>query len=99
MTGRITGTKDLSEEDPLNILENDYPGKKFITAATPLSEDTPLMTCRYCLKQALGYCSPEPLYLVRGKKKFPVYFDCQACLMFVGNAVSSKRASPQARTK
>ncbi|MFA6651453.1 MAG: U32 family peptidase [Bacteroidales bacterium] len=97
--GRMTGVQDLSGEDPLKILENAYPGKKFHTAATPLSEDTPLMTCRYCLKQAMGYCSPEPLYLVRGKKKFPVYFDCQACLMFVGNAVSSKRESPHARKK
>ncbi|MFA7088752.1 MAG: U32 family peptidase, partial [Bacteroidales bacterium] len=54
--GRMTGVQDLSEENPLKILENAYPGKKFHTAATPLSEDTPLMTCRYCLKQAMGYC-------------------------------------------
>jgi 23S rRNA 5-hydroxycytidine C2501 synthase len=109
LAGRRPEISGLSGEDPLNVLEKTHPGEKFITAATPLSEDTPLMTSRYCLKQALGYCPreegvpekkwSEPLYLVRGKKKFPVYFDCQACLMFVGKAVSSKRASPQARIK
>jgi len=109
LAGRIAGIQDLSGEDPLKILEKTHPGEKFITAATPLSEDAPLMTSRYCLKQAMGYCPgeqgnqekkwSEPLYLVRGKKKFPVYFDCRACLMFVGKAVSSKRASPQARKK
>ena len=109
LAGRRLEISDLSGEDPLKVLEKTHPGEKFITAATPLSEDTPLMTSRYCLKQALGYCPrekgvpekkwSEPLYLVRGKKKFPVFFDCQACLMFVGNAVSNKRANPQASKK
>ena len=93
LAGRRLEISGLSGEDPLHVLEKTHPGEKFITAATPLSEDTPLMTSRYCLKQALGYCpreegvpeikGSEPLYLVRGKKKFPVFFDCQACLMFV----------------
>jgi len=105
----ISTTQKFSGEDPLKLLEKAYPGRNFITAATPLDEATPLMTSRYCLKQVMGHCPrhrgtaagkwSEPLYLVRGKKKFPVYFDCQECLMFVGNAVSSKRESPQARKK
>jgi len=107
--GRKKGAQGLSGEDPLDVLKKAYPGKTFITAATPLSEDTPLMTSRYCLKQVMGNCPrqrgtaagkwSEPLYLVRGKKKFPLYFDCQECVMLVGNAVSSKRESPQARQK
>ena len=62
LAGRRLEISDLSGEDPLKVLEKTHPEEKFITAATPLSEDTPLMTSRYCLKQALG--------TVPGKKEF-----------------------------
>jgi putative protease len=100
---------ELPEQDPLTALQKNYPPGSYLTAATPIGEHTPLMTCRYCLKQALGYCPREkkntpgtlrePLFLVRGQKRFPVSFDCQECLMLVGRAASSKRARPQEMKK
>jgi hypothetical protein len=54
----------------------------------------PLMTCRYCLRQALGFCTKSPasqklpwkeplsLRLADGRR-FPLRFDCKNCLMLV----------------
>lgn len=51
-----------------------------------------LMTCKYCIKNALGFCtkrttSPppwqEPLFLINGAKKHPLKFDCARCIMTV----------------
>jgi len=102
---RFTPDPGLPHQEPLAALEKAYTTGSFQTAATPVGEHTPLMICRYCLKQALGYCPrenkkapgvlQEPLFLVRGQKRFTVTFDCQECLMLVGRAASSKRASPQ----
>ena len=52
----------------------------------------PLMTCRFCLRQALGYCTHygkrlpyrEPLSLrLSDGRTFPLRFDCKACEMQV----------------
>jgi putative protease len=52
----------------------------------------PLMTCRFCLRQALGYCTRdgkrlpyrEPLSLrLSDGRTFPLRFDCKACEMQV----------------
>ena len=52
----------------------------------------PLMTCRFCLRQALGYCTRdgkrlpyrEPLSLrLSDGRTFPLHFDCKACEMQV----------------
>jgi len=51
-----------------------------------------LMTCKYCLRYELGWCHkrPEaaqapkdPLYLVSGKRRFRLEFDCGKCEMKV----------------
>jgi putative protease len=106
---RDTVSQAWSGQDPVQVLKKAYPSTSFLTAATPVGEDTPMMVSRYCLKQVLGYCPrekgnsgkilEEPLFLVRGQKRFPVTFDCQACLMFVGRAISSNLARPQDRKK
>ena len=48
-----------------------------------------VMTCKYCLRHELGWCSrkssekcpPQPLYLVTGRFKFRLEFDCSSCVM------------------
>lgn len=55
-----------------------------------------LMSCRYCIRHALGWCavrqgrrSPyrEPFYLVgAGGRRFRLQFDCRACTMHVVQA-------------
>ena len=48
-----------------------------------------VMTCKYCLRHELGWCSrkssekcpPQPLYLVSGRYKFRLVFDCASCVM------------------
>jgi putative protease len=48
-----------------------------------------VMTCKYCLRHELGWCSrkssekcpPQPLYLVSGRFKFRLEFDCSSCVM------------------
>ena len=48
-----------------------------------------VMTCKYCLRHELGWCSrkssekcpPQPLYLVSGRFKFRLVFDCASCVM------------------
>ena len=51
-----------------------------------------VMTCKYCLRYELGWCrkgpdaakSPkDPLYLVSGKRRFRLEFDCGRCEMRV----------------
>ena len=51
-----------------------------------------LMTCKYCLRHELGWCrkSPAlpnapkgPLYLVSGKHRFRLEFDCEKCEMHI----------------
>lgn len=58
--------------------------------------DYVLMTCRYCLKHALGWCArrggkpvqaTEPLYLnLSDGRRFRLEFDCHRCEMKVHNA-------------
>ena len=48
-----------------------------------------VMTCKYCLRHELGWCSrnpsekcpPQPLYLVSGRFRFRLEFDCSSCEM------------------
>lgn len=50
-----------------------------------------VMTCKYCLRNELGWCSrnpsqkcpPQPLYLVSGRFRFRLEFDCGKCEMRV----------------
>jgi len=49
-----------------------------------------LMTCKYCIKDELGYCPrntdeklDEPLYLSNGGKKYKLVFNCKDCQMEV----------------
>ena len=51
-----------------------------------------LMTCKYCLRYELGWCHrridgsqapKDPLYLVSGKRRFRLEFDCGKCEMKV----------------
>ena len=57
-----------------------------------LGGESPLMTCRYCLRHALGYCTRdgqrlpyrEPLSLrLADGRTFPLHFDCRRCEMHV----------------
>ena len=51
--------------------------------------DKTVMTCKYCLRYEVGWCSrkssekcpPQPLYLVSGRFKFRLVFDCASCVM------------------
>lgn len=56
------------------------------------ASSSPLMTCRYCLRHAIGYCTRdghrlsgrEPLSLrLSDGRTFPLHFDCQRCEMQV----------------
>ena len=48
-----------------------------------------VMTCKYCLRHELGWCSrkssekcpPQPLCLVSGRFRFRLEFDCSSCVM------------------
>jgi putative protease len=49
-----------------------------------------LMTCKYCLRYELGWCKKnptvpnapkDPLYLISGKHRFRLEFDCEKCEM------------------
>jgi putative protease len=51
-----------------------------------------LMTCKYCLRYELGWCRKgpdaakapkDPLFLVSGKRRFRLEFDCGRCVMKV----------------
>lgn len=49
-----------------------------------------LMTCKYCIKDELGYCPQnsdkkleEPLYLSNGGKKYKLVFNCKDCQMSI----------------
>ena len=53
-------------------------------------KNVPLMTTRHCIKYTLGYCPKEttrkndfkePLYLINGKSKLKLSFDCKECQM------------------
>lgn len=54
-------------------------------------KDWPLMTCRFCIRHALGWCKRkeqdiprDPLYLVLGDgRRFRLDFDCKKCEMKV----------------
>lgn len=53
------------------------------------SRETRVMECRYCLRREMGACLkteggkglPKHLYLVSGKNRFRLEFDCGKCLM------------------
>ena len=48
-----------------------------------------VMICKYCLRHEMGWCSrrssekcpPQPLYLVSGRFRFRLEFDCSSCEM------------------
>ncbi len=48
-----------------------------------------VMFCKYCLRHELGWCCrnssekcpPQPLFLVNGRFKFRLEFDCSSCVM------------------
>ena len=49
-----------------------------------------LMTCKYCIKDELGYCPQnsdkkleEPLYLSNSGKKYKLVFNCKECRMII----------------
>jgi len=51
-----------------------------------------LMTCKYCLRYELGWCKKnpsmpnapkDPLYLISGKHRFRLEFDCGKCEMYI----------------
>ena len=82
------GVNTLAEESDCNS------GK--VTAPSLIGraggESAPLMTCRHCLRFALGYCTRdgrklpfrEPLSLrLSDGRTFPLRFDCKACEMQV----------------
>ena len=58
-----------------------------------LSVPPPLMTCRFCLRHALGRCprqgssttsTASPLYLrLAGGRRLALHFDCRQCIMIV----------------
>lgn len=48
--------------------------------------DAELMRCKYCIRHELGMCpgkDAEPLYLINGKNRFMLKFDCERCEMIV----------------
>lgn len=54
--------------------------------------DKSLMTCKYCLRYELGWCKKnptvsnvpkDPLYLISGKHRFRMGFDCGKCEMHI----------------
>ena len=71
-------------------------GEAFFTLHSSLL--TPLMTCRFCLRHAWGWCKKEnpnaprdPLFLVLGDgRKFRLEFDCKKCEMMVLAQPNSK---------
>ena len=54
-----------------------------------------LMTCKYCIKAELGYCSKrggthkyeEPFYLCDNIGRYLLVFDCRTCRMLVRRAL------------
>ncbi len=98
----IDSGKLISLTDP-----GKYPG--VLSADSLPGEETPLMTCKYCIKYELRACPrkygskavrlQEPLFLKTRNKRFRLYFDCKSCRMLVGIDNSSNLESPQASTK
>ncbi len=68
-------------------------GGKEIAPAFEIKEekDSVLMTCKHCIKRHIGYCSKnsptlpfkEPLFLLYGKEKIKLHFDCKKCEMLL----------------
>jgi 23S rRNA 5-hydroxycytidine C2501 synthase len=63
------------EIEPGFELQNNFSGKT-------------LMTCKYCIKDELGYCPEktdtkldEPLFLLNNNKKYRLVFNCKECRM------------------
>jgi putative protease len=93
--------RQLTEELLMNLTQQSPTERKLSSTQihpAPLphgqepEKETPLMTCRYCLRQALGLCTKTPassptaspwfLRLSDGRR-FPLRFDCKNCLMYV----------------
>ena len=62
----------------------------FVTTKPNRDSETQIMTCRYCIRYEMGYCTKqgrkapwqEPLYLVlKDNRKFRLKFDCLNCQM------------------
>ena len=84
---RLGDTPYTCTEDDIEIRFSD----NWFIPASVLGE-SPLMTCRHCLRHALGYCTREgkrlpyrePLSLrLADGRTFPLRFDCARCEMQV----------------
>ena len=92
-TETVDYTANISNEEARAFLTNC--GAKSIAPAFEIQqpEDAILMTCRHCLRYALGACTryggtnptwKEPLSLrLPDGRRFPIEFDCQHCEMRV----------------
>ena len=59
-------------------------------------KDAKLMSCKYCIRYEMGICPKQPtqkdirpnmpLYLVNGKNRLQLHFDCQRCEMYITKA-------------
>lgn len=59
-------------------------------------KDAKLMSCKYCIRYEMGICAKQPtpkdirptmpLYLVSGKNRLQLHFDCQRCEMYITKA-------------
>ncbi|MDY6347500.1 MAG: U32 family peptidase [Bacteroidales bacterium] len=83
--------KNITNEKHREVYE-DFGATKteFGLDKTGLFTGKSVMTCKYCIRHELGWCSknggkcpPQPLKLVSGKHKFTLQFDCKDCVMKV----------------
>ena len=59
-------------------------------------KEAKLMSCKYCIRYEMGICPKQtarkdirphmPLYLVSGKNRLQLHFDCQRCEMYITKA-------------
>lgn len=83
--------RNITNEAHKSVYENF--GAKTIEYGLDKTEDyegKSLMTCKYCLRHELGWCKKnsaipnvpkDPLYLISGKHRFRMEFDCGKCEM------------------
>ncbi len=94
--GKVLFWGSLSPLNVANHLAANYyhsQGHDTVPLAYELQSDvaTPLMTCRHCLRYAMGWCTkrggtplPQRLYLrMRNGHRLSLRFDCDQCLMYV----------------
>ncbi|MCR5850986.1 MAG: U32 family peptidase [Bacteroidaceae bacterium] len=91
----LTASPTISLETDTKQGNHEVQDKKLSKDTSPMEKrnDDPLMTCRFCIRHAWGWCKKEkqskdaphdPLYLVLSdKRRFRLEFDCQKCEMKV----------------